>query len=89
MQSKSVSQLSLLKDITATIAEKKREEELNLTSIKQTIDLEMRFEMKGNEYYNEKYSATKIEHSTNDLPNLLQSLLYKFPRRVAKRYYHL
>ncbi|XP_068984481.1 intermembrane lipid transfer protein Vps13 isoform X1 [Bombus flavifrons] len=44
--SKSVSQLSLLKDITTTIAEKKKEEDSTVTSVKQTIDMEMKFEMK-------------------------------------------
>ncbi|CAK9800782.1 Intermembrane lipid transfer protein Vps13, partial [Anthophora quadrimaculata] len=44
--SKSVSQLSLLKDITTTISEKKKDEDSSVTSIKQTTDMEMKFEMK-------------------------------------------
>ncbi|XP_026298323.1 vacuolar protein sorting-associated protein 13 isoform X3 [Apis mellifera] len=44
--SKSVSQLSLLKDLTTTIAEKKKIEDSSVTPIKQTTDMEMRFEMK-------------------------------------------
>ncbi|XP_017891074.1 vacuolar protein sorting-associated protein 13 isoform X2 [Ceratina calcarata] len=49
--SKSVSQLSLLRDITTTISEKKKEEEDEegtggATVIKQTTDMEMKFEMK-------------------------------------------
>lgn len=43
--SKSVSQLSLLKDLTTTIAEKKKEDS-TVTSVKQMIDMEMKFEMK-------------------------------------------
>ncbi|KAK9299461.1 hypothetical protein QLX08_007488 [Tetragonisca angustula] len=43
--SKSVSQLSLLKDLTTTIAEKKKEDSA-ITSVKQMIDMEMKFEMK-------------------------------------------
>ncbi|CAL7938935.1 unnamed protein product [Xylocopa violacea] len=43
--SKSVSQLSLLKDISTTISEKKKEDGSS-TAIKQTTDLEMKFEMK-------------------------------------------
>nr|XP_012140992.1 PREDICTED: vacuolar protein sorting-associated protein 13C isoform X2 [Megachile rotundata] len=42
--SKSLSQLSLLKEL-ATISEKKKEES-NVTPVRQTTDLEMRFEMK-------------------------------------------
>ncbi|XP_043520217.1 vacuolar protein sorting-associated protein 13 isoform X6 [Frieseomelitta varia] len=43
--SKSVSQLSLLKDLTTTIAEKKKEDSA-IISVKQMIDMEMKFEMK-------------------------------------------
>ncbi|OAD52957.1 Vacuolar protein sorting-associated protein 13A, partial [Eufriesea mexicana] len=44
--SKSVSQLSLLRDITSTISEKKKEEFSTAAVVKQTIDMEMKFEMK-------------------------------------------